>query len=105
VVAALSITSASIQSGQTPYQSAVDCAAAILVTKAALASSDVALGTAGDQALDQAQIIFANRAKRLNADAAARDISEKKRSAGDQAAEQTQLTMSCIGELSRSSIR
>jgi hypothetical protein len=95
-VAALSVTSAAVQTGKTPYQSAVNCAAAILTTKAALASSTVSLGAAGEEALDHVVAIFASQAKKLDPERATEDISNRQVAVADQAAEQTELTLSCI---------
>ena len=61
-----------------PYQSAVNCVAAIRSTRAALAAANVSLGAAGQKSLEQAEKIFVDRARATNLQAAtaSKDITQ-----------------------------
>lgn len=95
-VAALSITSSSVPLGETPDEAAVNCAAAIRITRAALVASNVSLESEAQKTLDQAEAIFVRRAKKLDADKASSEIAERQSAMSDQTAAQAQLTLSCI---------
>jgi hypothetical protein len=81
-----------------PYQSAVNCVAAIRSTRAALAAANVSLGAAGQKSLEQAEKIFVDRARATNLQAAtaSKDITDRQDATKDQPGEQAQLPLAVL---------